>query len=281
MIRLITNFIFNLNIKLKNDSKLHIATQVKLDEIATLRTEKFTDKPTIIFLHDSLGCLKLWRDFPEKLGKLTKCNILVYDRQGYGESCSFSYSKRNNYYIEQEADLLNEMLDFWKIDNAILFGHSDGGSIALITAGKYPEKIKGIITEGAHIFVEEVTIKGIKEAINLYRTTDLKIKLEKYHGNKTEEMFWAWASTWATNEFRNWNIEEFLPKIECPSLIIQGEKDEYGTLKQVENIIKQTKGQSTQLVLPNVKHTPHREVPELVLGKVSDFIKKYIIFSSD
>ena len=138
--------------------------------------------------------MKLWRCFPKKLGKLAKCNILVYDRQVYGESCSFSYSKRNNYYIEQEADLLNEMLDFWNIDKAILFGHSDGGSIALITSGKYHEK-KVIIIKGARIFVEEVTIKGIKEAINLYRTTDLIIKLENYHGNKTDEMFWACAST--------------------------------------------------------------------------------------
>ena len=112
------------------------------------------------------------------------------------------------------------MLDFWNIDKAILFGHSDGGSIALKTSGKYPEKIKGIIIDGAHIFVEEVTIKGIKEAINLYRTTDLIIKLEKYHGNKTDEMFWACASTWTTNEFRNWNIEEFLPKIECLLILI-------------------------------------------------------------
>ena len=254
--------------------KIQIKTKIKLDEIAIVRTKKFTDRPTIIFLHDSLGCLKLWRNFPKKLGELTKCNILIYDRQGYGESCPFSYSKRNNYYIEQEADLLNKLLDFWKIDKAILFGHSDGGSIALITAGKYPQKIQGIITEGAHIFVEEVTIKGIEEAINLYKTTNLKTKLEKYHGSKTDKMFWAWASTWTTNEFKNWNIEGFLPKIECRSLIIQGEEDEYGTIKQVENIIMQTNGQSTQLVIPNVKHTPHREVPELILHKASKFIKK-------
>ena len=254
--------------------KLQIETNIKLDDIAIARTERFAHRPTIIFLHDSLGCSKLWRDFPEKLGELTRCNILVYDRQGYGESCSFSYPKRNNYYIEQEADLLNELLDFWQIDKAILFGHSDGGSIALITAGKYPEKVQGIITEGAHIFVEEVTISGIDEAINLYKTTDLKSKLEKYHGNKTDEMFWAWASTWTTDEFRNWNIEDFLPKIECRSLIIQGEEDEYGTLKQVENIITKTNGQSTQLVISNVKHTPHKEVPELILNKVSKFIKE-------
>ncbi|MDT0538573.1 alpha/beta hydrolase [Croceitalea sp. P059] len=246
--------------------------KIKLEEIAIKRTDGFPDRPTIIFLHDSLGCIKLWRDFPEKIGELTKCNILVYDRQGYGKSCPFSYSKRDNYYMEQEADLLNELLSFWQIDKAILFGHSDGGSIALIAAGKYPDKIQGIITEGAHIFVEDITIKGIEEAIKLYKTTDLKTKLDKYHGNKTDEMFWAWASTWTSDQFRNWNIEGFLPKIKCHILIIQGEEDEYGTLKQVENIITQINGKSNQLVIPSVKHTPHKEVSELILQKASEFI---------
>ena len=174
--------------------------------------------------------------------------------------------------MEQEADLLSELIKYWNINNVILFGHSDGGSIALITAGKYPQSISGIITEGAHIFVEDLTLNGIEEAIQLYKKTNLKFKLEKYHRNKTDEMFWAWASTWTTDEFKNWNIEDFLPKIKCRSLIIQGEEDEYGTLKQVENIVSQTNGQSTQLVIPNVKHTPHKEVPELILQKASEFI---------
>jgi len=255
---------------------LQTETKIKLNEIAIKRTDQFADRPTIIFLHDSLGCIKLWRDFPEKIGKLTKCNILVYDRQGYGQSCPFTYSKRDNYYMEKEADLLSELLDYWNIDKAILFGHSDGGSIALITAGKYPEKIQGVITEGAHIFVEDVTINGIEEAIQLYRKTDLKTKLEKYHGNKTDEMFWAWASTWTTDEFRNWNIEKLLAKIQCRSLIIQGEEDEYGTLKQVKHIISQTKGQSCQMIIPKVKHTPHKEVPEMILEKTSEFINQII-----
>ncbi|CAM1372844.1 alpha/beta fold hydrolase [Tenacibaculum xiamenense] len=252
--------------------KLQKETNIEFEKIAIKRIDKFPDRPTIIFLHDSLGCIKLWRDFPFKLGELTKCNVLVYDRQGYGESCGFSYSKRNNYYMEQEADILSELLDFWQIDDAILFGHSDGGSIALITAGKYPEKIRGVIAEGAHIFVEDITIKGIEEAIQLYKTTNLKSRLEKYHGAKTNEMFWAWAFTWTTKEFRNWNIEEFLKDIQCPSLIIQGGEDEYGTLKQVTEIVRQTKGESTQLVLSGVKHTPHKEVPEIIFERVSRFI---------
>lgn len=249
---------------------------LNFDSINVKQVNNYPNRPTIIFLHDSLGCIELWRDFPEKLGELTQCNVLIYDRQGYGKSCDFTYDKRDNYYMELEADILNDLLEYWKIEQAILFGHSDGGSIALIMAGKYPEKIKGIITEGAHVFVEDVTIQGIKEATELYRTTNLKSKLEKYHGNKTEAMFWAWAETWVTDEFRKWNIEHLLSKITCPSLIIQGEDDEYGTLNQVDAIINQTKGQSTKLILPNVKHTPHKEAPEEVIKAVSAFINNLL-----
>ena len=245
----------------------------RFEEIAFKRTDDYPNRPTIVFLHDSLGCIQLWRDFPYRLGQLTQCNVLIYDRQGYGESCPFSYVKRDNSYMEVEADLLHGLLSFWDIKDAILFGHSDGGSIALIMAGKYPDKIRAIITEGAHIFVEEITINGIKAAIRIYKLTNLKQKLEKYHGDKTEAMFWAWASTWTTEAFRNWNIEVFLPKIQCPTLIIQGEADEYGSLKQVERIITQINGPSEQLVIPAVKHTPHKEVPEQILDKVRVFIE--------
>ncbi|MBL4643440.1 MAG: alpha/beta hydrolase [Flavobacteriaceae bacterium] len=248
--------------------------KLPLDKIAIKRIDKYPNKPTIIFLHDSLGCIELWRDFPEKLGELTQCNVLIYDRQGYGESCSFSDSKRDNKYLELEADILNTLIDYWKLKEVLLFGHSDGGSIALILAGKYPNKIKGIVTEGAHIFVEDLTINGIQKVIELYKTTNLKSKLTKYHGNKTEEMFWAWAATWTTNDYKYWNIEQFIPNIKCPSFIIQGENDEYGTLKQVNRIINATKGSSRALILPNIKHSPHKEVPQLVLEKTAYFIKQ-------
>ncbi|MGC4041851.1 MAG: alpha/beta hydrolase [Flavobacterium sp.] len=242
------------------------------ESIAIKRIGNDTGKPTIVFLHDSLGCIKLWRDFPQQLGELTGCNVLIYDRQGYGKSCPFIYEKRDNHYLELEADILNELLVFWQIDKAILFGHSDGGSIALLTAAKYPEKILGVITEGAHVFVEDVTIKGIKEAIGLYGTTDLKAKLERYHGGKTEAMFWAWAATWTSEGFLSWNIESFLPSIQCELLIVQGEQDEYGTLMQVNKICSQAEGKASKLIIPNCKHTPHKEVPEVVLNASVRFI---------
>ncbi|WP_313808262.1 alpha/beta hydrolase [Flavobacterium sp.] len=245
-----------------------------LEEIAVKRFDSFPNRPTIVFLHDSLGCIELWRDFPEKLGEFTQCNVLIYDRQGYGKSCEFSYTKRDNEYLELEADILNGLLDFWNLKEVILFGHSDGGSIALLAAAKYPNRISAVITEGAHVFVEEVTLKGIREAIHQYETTDLKQKLAKYHGDKTEAMFWAWAETWTTDAFRSLNMEHFLPKIVCPTLIIQGEADEYGTLEQVSKIVTQTQGKSEKLVIPEIQHTPHKENPELILKEVSAFIQK-------
>ncbi|NHM07700.1 alpha/beta hydrolase [Flavobacterium sp. CYK-4] len=242
-----------------------------IDKIAFVCYEIDAEKPTIIFLHDSLGCIELWREFPKQLGEAANCNVLLYDRQGYGKSCGFTSEKRDNDYVEHEADILNALLQHWNIEQAILFGHSDGGSIALIAAAKYPENIIGIITEGAHIFVEELTLDGIKAAMMEYETTDLKTRLSKYHGDKTDTMFRAWTETWIKESFRSWNIEHFLPKIQCPALIIQGEMDQFGTLAQVDGIISQSpKAQS--LIIPGIGHTPHKENPEIVLEETAKFI---------
>jgi pimeloyl-ACP methyl ester carboxylesterase len=232
------------------------------------------DRPTLVFLHDSLGCIELWRDFPQQLGEATLCNVLVYDRQGYGKSSPFSNSGRENDYLEVEADVLNALMEKLSMNTAILFGHSDGGSIALIAAAKYPEKIKGVITEGAHIFVEDITLKGIKDAVEAYRTTNLHQKLTKYHGDKTEAVFWAWAKTWLSEGFTSWTLEHFLPLISCPVLVIQGEKDEYGSLAQVGGIISQVSGETQKLIIPSVGHTPHKEAREVVLEKTVPFINQ-------
>jgi pimeloyl-ACP methyl ester carboxylesterase len=174
--------------------------------------------------------------------------------------------------LEEEAAILDALLSHYEITDVVLFGHSDGGSIALLTAALYPSNIRAVITEGAHVFVEDVTVHGIKDAIVLYETTSLKSKLEQYHGINTEAMFWAWAGTWTTEAFRRWTIESFLPAIVCPLLVIQGEDDEYGTLEQVITIVTKTIGDATPLILSGVKHTPHKEVPEEVLAQVASFL---------
>jgi pimeloyl-ACP methyl ester carboxylesterase len=235
--------------------------------------QNYPKKPTIVFLHDSLGCVKLWRDFPHKLAEVTQCNVLIYDRLGYGRSEPMSTHKRPTNYLELEADILNDLLNNLNIDNIILFGHSDGGSIALIAASKYPKKINGLICEAGHVFVEDLTLKGIYEAIKAYESTNLPERLAKYHNNNVDTIFKAWSETWTRNDYRNWNIEHFLPKIICPLLFIQGESDEYGTLAQVEKTINQISGKSEKFIIPNIGHSPHKEAPKNVLDKVIDYIE--------
>ncbi|GAA4152863.1 alpha/beta hydrolase [Chryseobacterium ginsenosidimutans] len=233
----------------------------------------FKNKPTIVFLHDSLGCTQLWRDFPAKLAEATGCNILVYDRLGYGKSFPMPAYERDSNYMEYEADLLNDLLNELNIKKTILFGHSDGGTIALIAASKYPEKIKAIICEAGHIFVEDVTVKGVKDAMKAYQTTDLPKRLQKYHGDKVEMIVKAWTEIWLSDRFRSWNIEYLLKNIRSPLLFIQGEADDYGTLDQVEKTVSQVSGSAERFIIPNVGHTPHKEIPEIVLNKASEFIK--------
>lgn len=223
--------------------------------------EMDTAKPTIVLLHDSLGCVQLWRDFPRKIAEQTQMNVMVYDRIGYGKSHPMDSSARTLQYMEIEADILIEILGQLQIHQPILLGHSDGGSIALIAAGKYPQRIHGLILEAAHIYVEELTLQGISDAKYLYDTSNLKQRLEKYHGNKVEVMFDAWTQTWLTDWFKAWNIEHFLPAIQCPLLFIQGDKDEYGTIAQVDETLAQVSGKSEKCILKDVGHTPHKEAP--------------------
>lgn len=233
-------------------------------------------RPTIVFLHDSLGSVQLWRDFPQKLAEATHCNVLLYDRLGYGKSEPMTTHKRPTNYMELEAVILIDLLTKLKIENIILFGHSDGGTIALLTASKYPEKIKAVIAEAAHIFVEEVTLQGINEAIEAYKNTNLPERLQKYHGDKVDTIFKAWTETWTRNDYLDWNIEYCLPNIVCPLLFIQGEADEYGTLNQVEKTISQVSGQAEKFILPNIGHTPHKEATKLTLEKTKEYIDKLL-----
>jgi pimeloyl-ACP methyl ester carboxylesterase len=234
----------------------------------------FEECPTIVFLHDSLGCITLWRDLPKKLSQAVKCNVLVYDRLGYGKSDPMPTHERSVNYLELEANVLNELLIQLNVKDAILFGHSDGGSIALITAAKYPDRIKAIICEAAHIFVEEETLKGIYKAMEGFRKTNLAERLAKYHGDKVDSVFKAWTETWTRADYKAWNIEYLLKDITCPLLFIQGEADEYGTLEQVNRTINHVCGKTKKLIIPDIGHTPHKEAPEQTFDAAKDFITK-------
>lgn len=248
--------------------------EVKDKKLYIEYNNSFENRSTIVFLHDSLGSVQLWRDLPVQLSDVVQCNVLAYDRLGYGRSYPMPTHERPVNYMELEADILNDLLTELNIDNAILFGHSDGGTIALITAAKYPERVKAVICEAGHIFVEEVTLKGVYDAWEAYRTTNLAERLQKYHGDKVESLFKAWTETWTRADYRNWNIEYLLKDITCPLLFIQGEADEYGTLDQVEKTVSQVSGSAEKYIIPGIGHTPHKEVPELVLEKAAGFISE-------
>lgn len=245
--------------------------------ISTIYKAGSQEAATIVFLHDSLGCNELWRSFPEKLTRNTGTNLLMYDRRGYGQSSPFGDEPRRTGYMETEADLLMVLLEQCKVTNPILFGHSDGGTIALLAAAKYPDKIKAVITEGAHVFVEDITLDGIEMAKEQYAATDLKSRLAKYHGDKTQRLFDAWTQTWLSPEYRNWNIENFLPQITCPVMVIQGVEDEFGSERQVQAIAGQTSGPSEIFMVTNARHTPHRQCEDWLVEKCCAFLDQYVL----
>ena len=229
-------------------------------------------RPTLVFLHEGLGSIEMWHDFPAILAEATACDCLLYDRWGHGRSDPLDVERTIRYVHEEALNSLPEVLNHFHVDDAILIGHSDGGSIALIFAAEYPETVRGIITEAAHVFVEEITLQGIREAVDIYKNTHLKKKLAGYHGDNTEKIFRAWYETWLQPEFKSWDIQDCLPKIKCPVLVIQGEDDQYGTAAQVEAISKQVTGQSKPLLIPNCAHTPHKEARDRVTQEMTEFI---------
>ena len=241
------------------------------------RIIKDSSLPTIIFLHDSLGSVKLWRDYPEKLGEITNCNILVYDREGHGESSPFTISERPTNYLELGADTLHQIVTKLNLNQIVLFGHSDGGTISLWYAAKYPEHVIATIVEGVHVFVEEETLNGIREAKHALATTNLAERVAKYHGDKTNQLFEMWMETWLREDYRDWNIEKDIQAITTPILVFQGENDEFGTMEQVSKIEQNIKGDFTSYLIENCGHNPHKEQQEFTLEKSNEFIRKYTI----
>ncbi|UKN01543.1 alpha/beta hydrolase [Paracrocinitomix mangrovi] len=229
-----------------------------------------TADKTIVFLHEGLGCIEMWKGYPEKLVNEVGCNGIVYDRSGYGKSPG-DLTNRTNKYLHQAAEELADFLAFHKIENPILYGHSDGGSIAIIYAATHPENVSALITEAAHVFNEPETIQGVKEARPWLSEGKMEA-LKKYHGERYKEVFYAWNDIWLDDSFKDWNITALLPKITAPQLIIQGKDDQYGTLKQVDTIVSTTTGESHFLTPENCGHAPFKEQEAVVLKSVKEFI---------
>jgi pimeloyl-ACP methyl ester carboxylesterase len=231
-------------------------------------------RPHLIFLHEGLGCITLWRDFPETLCRSTGCPGFVYDRKGYGTSKPFEDDWPADYLHKEALQYLPALLRAAGITETVLIGHSDGGSIALIAASTGDQSITGVITEAAHIFVEEVTLSGIRKAVKDFETGGLKEKLARYHKGHTEAVFYRWAKRWLAAEFSDWNIEKCLQGITCPVLALQGEEDEYGTPAQIEGIADLVSGPVDAVLIPECGHIPHLQARKRVLQEMTQFITK-------
>ena len=230
--------------------------------------------PSLIFLHEGLGGIAQWKHFPDTLARAAGCNALVYERWGHGGS-DWLLGKRKADFMAREAEFaLPQILDAFGLDKVILFAHSDGGSIALLLAAQFPERTLGVITEAAHVFVEEESLAGVRGAVERFETTDMDKRLRLYHGDNTESMFHGWADIWLSDEFRDWTISpETLGAIQAPVLAMQGADDEYGTPEQLERI-KAGVGEAAKTVLiPECAHTPHVEARETVMDEAINFIQ--------
>jgi len=238
--------------------------------------------PTLVFLHEGLGSLSAWRDFPERAAAACGMGALVYSRWGYGKSDPRAPPWPLTYMQVEGLSSLRQVLDAAGVRDAVLIGHSDGASIALIFAGSglpQAERIRALVLLAPHVFVEDVAVRSIAATADAYRDGDLRERLERHHGENVDGAFWGWNRAWLDPGFRAWNIEEYLPRVRVPSLVIQGRDDPYGTLAQVDAIERglgapprRGTGQTTRLVLDACAHSPHRDHPDAVLAAIQRFV---------
>ena len=227
--------------------------------------------PELVFLHEGLGSVSHWKDFPARVVEAAGCPVTVYSRYGSGNSDLLQGPRGVRYMHDEALVTLPDLLAQLGIDNPILVGHSDGGSIALIYAGAH-DRVRGLVLLAPHVFVEDLSIASIAEAKQKFETTNLPEKLARHHRDAART-FWGWNDIWLHPEFRNWNIEEYLQRITCPILAIQGLDDQYGTMAQVEAIRKQSGGPVEVLALADCQHSAQRDQPEAVLEAIVKFVQ--------
>ena len=225
-------------------------------------------EPALVFLHEGLGSVALWRDFPSRLAAATGRRALLYSRAGHGQSDVPARDRTPEFMHEEALEVLPELLRVAGVARPVLVGHSDGGSIALIHASQHP--VSSLILLAPHVFVEDITVASIEEARETFATTDLGSRMARYHRDP-ERTFRLWNDIWLAPEFRAWNIEDVLGGVTAPTLLIQGEHDQYGTLAQIDAISRGVAGPVTRAVV-EARHAPHLEAPEETLAAAVEFL---------
>jgi len=234
--------------------------------------------PTLVFLHEGLGSVGLWRDFPDKVAAATGLPALLYSRRGYGRSDPRAGSYAPDFMHREALDVLPKLLAEEGIERPLLIGHSDGASIALIHASRHP--VAGVVVLAPHVFVEAISVAAIAKAADAARDTDLLQRLGRYH-ERPDHAFWGWNDIWLLPAFRDWTIEDVLPAIQAPVLAIQGVDDEYGTMAQIDAIEAGVRAPFERLDLANCRHSPHRDQEQAVLRALADFVRRDGIWSQD
>jgi pimeloyl-ACP methyl ester carboxylesterase len=227
-------------------------------------------------LHEGLGCVGLWGDFPDKLAAATGVGVFVYSRAGYGQSSPVSLPRPLTFMHEEGKDVLPKLLDAIGFRRGLLLGHSDGASIAAIYAGSVQDhRVRGLILIAPHFFTEDMGITAIARAKDAYATTDLRAKLARWHAD-VDNAFRGWNDAWLDPDFRKWDITTELAYIRVPILIVQGADDQYGTVKQIEAAERECYCPVEVALLPGVRHAPHREAPGVLLKSASEFANRLL-----
>ncbi len=231
------------------------------------------EAPTIVLLHEGLGCVSLWKDFPDRLAAATGLGVFVYSRKGYGRSSPCQVPRLLTYMHEEGEQVLPSLLDAIGFQDGFLFGHSDGASIAAIYAGASGDtRLRGLVLMAPHFFTEDIGIAAIAAAKTAFETTDLRDRLASHHGKNVDCAFWGWNRAWLDPEFRHWDIRDTLPRIEMPVLIVQGQDDEYGTADQIAAAQDKCAGPVSVALIPDCRHSPHRDQPDRTLEAAAAFI---------
>lgn len=237
-----------------------------------VRSAEEVSEPVLVLLHEGLGAVGFWKDLPELLAARHRLPVFLYDRRGYGRSDPEPLPRPLDYLERMALCELPAVLDAAGIARAILIGHSDGGTIALLAAAAFPARIAGVIAIAAHIYVEEKTLAGIRAAVAAFEAGTLRRKLEHYHGARTDAVFRAWAETWLDPRFVHWNIADRLAAVRCPALLLQGEADEYATPEHLFAIARRLMGPVRTALLPGAAHVPHHQARAATLEAIDAFI---------
>jgi len=226
---------------------------------------------TILLLHEGLGCVALWRDFPAKLAKASGFGVMAYSRAGYGQSDPADLPRPLDYMTREAVDSLPQLIAAAGLQQIILLGHSDGASIAAIYGGSVEDhRVRGLILMAPHFFTEDMGLASIAEAKVAYENTDLSTRMSKYHNNP-DNAFYGWNDSWLHADFKNWNITDVIDYIRVPVLAIQGREDQYGTTAQIEALKAQLYAPLETVLLENCQHTPFLEQPDLTLRSITKF----------